>query len=1130
MKITRFTTKAILAFLVAVIVLGTVSIFAVAGDTITNKNLAYGEIVPTDAALKAQKFTYNFYGDKGDMYFMRLSKGVPNAYFSIEIYSDKYYKEQIRSFSKEYDLTQGNKSLKVTWEFKKKPSGTYYGRCYSYTLDKEGNKIIDSASMKTFKINVDRISKKTVALKSLVNTTQGPKITWTKFPTATQYNVYRRASGETKWTFLKSVKSSASSYTDTTAKSGKTYSYTVKCRDEKYVSLYNKTGLSTLYLATPVISVNGTGTAGTAKVQWKAIDGASGYRVYRKGGSLSDYSWKLIATIKNGKTTSYVDKTATSTDWNYTYTVRAFNDKSSSAYNNNGVNFDYIPAPSLSKTTSVDGGVKITWKANNPNITGYKVFRKDGTSWKYVGSSKTKSFIDKTAVSGKTYTYTVKAQSDTNVGAYNAKGITQKYLKTPELQPLKFDSNYRSLVKWETVGGATGYKVYRKINNAKTWTLVTTIKNGKTASYYDDCKKSSGKTYTYTVRAFDGSKNLSSYKTAGTTAMCLAKPKFTSQQVPTQAGSLCIETTWSAVNGATAYNVYRRLPDGKWSVLTTGIPDLSYVDTTVECGITYEYAVRAINDNGDISPYNTKSATAVLIPVLDSVVVAEEGVKLNWNALDNANSYNVYRQAKGSDTWERIASVETNEYTDISEEGKTQPYYYTVSAVFGEIESKTYAGMPNFLEIAITAETVYPTEENTAHIKVSFDCPDAEIIEVYKSVNNEEAVLLEYTDDFVDAEITEGNTYTYTVVAIAAGKVNGSESASAKYNHPPLDPATITSCIGDYNNGEPTITITWNEVEFADEYVILRVADNGEWVEIGGVATDSQESLVTFETDSEEPETKTFSFTDTNVSAEISYSYKVKAVATKSERESSESSISQIKIYTPLDSVTGIKILPEKNADGTVSITISWDETAFAEYYTIYRKTSDSEWKEIAVDSSGEDGWSCADTVSINTNYTYKISASAANRGTVSNEQTFCWSETITPESPENETLLNVISDTTYISGKYIVTDLSDNGEIEAIVTAKEGYTLQVTKSHDENCGTGSVIGVYKDSEPATAYTLIVKGDVNGDGICDALDCAIIEKLATGNEIAIETYIFAADLNNDGAITLADYETSISMV
>ena len=1159
----RFTVKALVVFVVALVILGTFSTFALAADSFQNKKLAYGEIVPTDAKLKAQKFTYTFYGDKGDMYFMRLSKGVSNAFFAIEIYADKNYKTQIRSFTKEYDSAAGNKSLKVTWEFKDKPSGTYYGRCYSYSLDKKSNKIIDTASMKTFKINVDRMSKKTVVLKTLANSTTGPKLTWGTFPTATQYKVYRRENSSQKWTLLKTLGAKTSTYTDTTAKSGKTYYYTVKCLDEKYTSLYNKTGLSIFYIATPDVSISGTGSAGNAKVQWKAISGAKGYKVYRKGGSLSDYNWTLIATINNGKTNYYVDKTAKSTDWNYSYAVTAFNGKTHSARSRNDIAFDYIPAPTLSSTACVNGGVKITWKANNPNIVKYYIYKKDGSSWKYLGSSKTKEFIDTTAVSGKTYTYTVKALSDTNTGAYNTKGITRKYMAAPELSPLTFNNNYHSLVKWKTVGGAAGYKVYRKIDSDKNWTLIATIKNGKTSSYNDTFKKVSGKTYKYTVRSFDSANNLSAYKSPATQGVCLFKPQFTATQITPKDNSLCVQIKWASIKGATKYNVYRRIPGGKWTVIAKETKKLSFLDTTLECGITYDYSVRALNNKGDISPYNVKTATAIAIPILDSVVVTEEGTKLNWAALDNTDAYVVYRQAKGSVAWEKIATVETNEYIDASEEGKTQPYYYTVSAVFGKTESSTSDSLPNFTEFEVNALMVYPTEEEGAYIDVIFDCPTAENVAIYKSVNGGEPILLANEhSSFRDTEITEGNTYTYKVVISEPGKVENTESATAKYEHPPLAPAIITNCVGDYNEGEPTITITWEKVEFADSYLIYRSTGDGKWVEIGGVAADSEDAPTVAEPieetegepeegtpetgdpeenipESGEPEegkpeeelpedTNTLSFTDTEVSAETAYSYKVVAVATKSERESSESEITTAVVFTPLGSVTGIKFLPEKNEDGTIKVTVSWEKTKYAQSYTVYRKTASSEWQMLAIVSSANE-LLYEDVVNINTTYSYKVVATAEHRGSVSNEQDYCWNEPVAPSQPEGDIAFTFVDENSSIAGKNIVTTIRDIDSLDSLLTANEGYTIEVVSSHESKYGTGSVISFYKDGEKVSTYTLIVKGDIDGDSLCDALDVSLVEKLVTGNEVLGEIYILAADINNDNVITLEDYK-SISVI
>lgn len=1130
----RFSTKVFMSFLVALMFLGALGVCAFAADTYSNKNLAYGEIVPTDSKLMAQKYSYSFYGDKGDMYFMRMSKGVKNSYFSIEIYSDAKYQNQIRSYSKSFDGVSGNKSLKVTWEFKNTVSGTYYGRCYSYLLDANGNRTVDSSSLKTFKINIDRITKRTVTLTKLSNSASGPKIYWNSVPTATRYYIYRRAANESNWKLIQILGSSATSFADSTAKSGTYYTYTVRCSYEKLVSLYNRNGLSILCLSTPKISVDGSGSAGYATVKWNVVTGAKGYYIYRKGGNLSSSDWKRIATVNNGNSVYYVDKTAKSTDWRYTYTVIAFNGKNMSSYNYSGVNFNYIAAPKITKMFSFSNGMKIEWSASDPNITRYFIYRKNGNNWKFIAQTTNKYYVDTSAVSGKTYTYTVKALSAANAGGYSASGTTAQFLGTAKINPLTFNTANSAVVSWKPVSGATGYEIYRKIGNAKNWTLIKKVTNTKTCTFYDTYKKTSGTSFTYTVRSYN-SKVRGYYDVDGVSAVFLSMPDFTSQQIPATDGSLCIETKWEPVKGASAYNVYRRLSGGSWVLLKRNTTELNYLDTTVESGIKYDYTVRAVNTVGNMSAYYAKSAIAVTIPDLNSVVVSDDGVKLSWTASKNATAYNIYRISKDGETKIKLNTVKTNEYTDTSDEGKTQPFYYTVSAVFGDTESAVNDPLPNFTEIEISASFVAATDTKPSFINVIFNCDGAEKIEIVKSINGENPVLISDNaiteSSFEDTEIEEGNSYTYTLKTVATGKVVNVESATAKYPHPPLDAAVITDITGDYNGGEPTVTIKWNEVKFADEYTVLRSADGTEWTEAGSVKAISEPTANGDipEVRSDEDAPKTYSFTDENAVAEIAYSYKVKAIAAASERASSESVAASIKVLTPLDTVTGIKITPERTADGTVKIAVSWAETKFAETYTIHFKTLDSEWKELGTGVLSENGWHCNGDVNINTEYVFKVTATADGRGTVSNEESFCWSETLTPASDDTETYLTV-GDGTFVSGKYIVTDVLGATDFTAIATAKEGYTLEIVKPIDGYFGTNTKLTVSNETETVAEYTLIVKGDVTEDGIFDALDCSLIEKLVNGNSTERDITIFAADINGDGKITAADYEAALQLL
>lgn len=1113
MKKARFTTKALLSLIIVVVLIGSLSISSFAADKFTNANMSYGEIVPTDSALEAQKQSYTIYGDSAELYFMQISKGKANAHFCIEIFNDSSYQNQIQRYAAAYSVTAGNKAIKLTWNLKNLASGAYYGRCYSY-IESGEDILIDSASMKTFVLNIDRLSKREVPLVSLINTATGPRITWEAVPTAKQYNVYRRAAGETGWKFLYTEKNGGTSYTDTTAVSGKYYAYTVKCSDGKYVSLYNTAGLNGLYLGIPVISVNGGGSAGYATIKWNKIAGAAGYYVYRKGGSLSDYTWKLIATIKSGDTVSYVDSAATSTDWKYTYTVKAYSGNYVSAYNYAGIDFDYIPAPTLTRAYNDETGMKVEWNSNNPNITKYFVYRKDGTSWKHIGTTTNKYFIDTTAVSNNTYTYTVKATSDTNMGAYNATGISAKYLKTPALEKLTFDAYYKSLVRWEKVPGAAGYKVYRRIGNATGWVLIATITDGSTTYYNDGCSKLSGVRYTYTVRAFDSQNLLSYFCVNGTSAVCLAKPNFTLTQFFDENDNTGVEMTWHAINGATKYNVYRRLPGGAWEELVLGVTETVYVDTTVETDVTYEYALRALTDEGDISYFYTYSIKPVERPLIESVTNSEEGSKVIWSAIEGADAYTVYRQAKGSDSWETVATVTEAEYLDASEEAKTQPFYYTVSATFGETESSTRDGVANFVEAEISAEYVPATDDSVAAIKVTVNYDEGAMAGIFRSTNEEEPIYLEgVTGSFNDTGIAEGDSYTYTLAVAMPGKLGNQVSATAKYPHPPLEKAIITSCEGNYNEGDPFIILTWEKVEFADEYIVCKTDGNGEWIEVEKVIADDESA-------------EAYSFKDENVSSEIDYTYTVKAVATKSERDSSESETATCFIKTLLDKLTGIKFVAEKTEPLKVAVTISWDAVKYAEGYVIRRYLPGEDVNNdaagyLVANISAEDELSYTDIARINREYTYKITAFSEERGTVKNTETFCWTEV--PPVPTDEECLEIIDETTRIEDGYIITDKSFIDDLSDIANTKSEYYVQ-TQFETEYLGTGAVIEICMDGYTLKTYTLIVKGDVVADGVYDVLDFSELAKMVNGHTDDNSNVNLAADLNNDGIIDSDDLD------
>lgn len=1000
MKTMRSKTKVLVTLVVTLLLLGALAVTSFAADKTASYGNKYGQIVPTDSKLESPKSSFKFYGDKATLYFMRISKGKNDANYAVEIYSDKACTKLIRSMSGEYG-SKGNSPLAISWSFKSTKSGTYYGKCYTYVSRDDGN-VIDKDSIETFKIKVDRLSKKTVNIKSVKNTSTGVKVTWVPLTTATKYKVCRKESGDKKWTTIATLGTGACTYTDTTAKSGKTYKYTVKCYDGSYKSLYNKDGVSIMFLSQPKLSsVGGSGSHGYAILKWKAVSGAKSYEIYRKGGSLSNSEWKKIATVKGKNTVSYTDKTANKTDWCYTYSVRAVNGSYKSTYNTDGIEFDYVKAPSLKSASSYTDGVKIQWSCSDKDVVKYWVYRKTSSGWKKIGSTKNKYYTDKTAKSGKSYTYTVRAITKNNGGAYNSKGVRADYLATPKLGSVTFDSRNRAKVTWTKVAGADSYKIYRKINSADSWTHIATVKGGSKEYYLDTVSKKSGNTYKYTVRAMDGKIN-SYYDKTGIQNMYLSYPTPKLANIATETGAANVKVTWGSVKGATGYNIYRQAPgESSLKCIAKNVKTTAYYDTTVKSNTSYTYAVRAVNGSA-YSKYVTAKIIAMDRPAMTDVVLTDDGAMLSWNSVEGADTYYVYRKAVGG-SWQVIGSYSLNTFVDTSEEAKTTPFYYTVAAEKDGYRSAYDSnGIKNFVEVtSLKAEFVPATKTENAYIVVdwTFDS-SVEAVELFKS-NGDDTVSLGVFDaqsgitQYKDEGITVGTEYTYTARAIKSGKVSTEKTASAKYPHDPLAEVEFT-VIPTYSEDGSYITVNFTPVEFAENYEIYRkTAVEEKWSKIATI-TDKD---VTAET---------VSYTDDDIDTETAYCYTVKATASDRDSLYNEKGI-EATVFVPVEPVAGIiakKDVITEEEDGVpvnkdVAV-ITWDEVNNGVYYKVLRKTADTEWETLGLVFCGQDLKFVDKTIVQGVEYTYTVEVSAPYRGEAINEvgADFCWALPEEPETP----------------------------------------------------------------------------------------------------------------------------------
>ena len=137
-------------------------------------------------------------------------------------------------------------------------------------------------------------------------------------------------------------------------------------------------------------------------------------------------------------------------------------------------------------------------------------------------------------------------------------------------------------IRWNRVDGAQQYIVYIKTAGTD-WVALNTCEN---TTCTVDCL-TLGQSYTFAVRAVNGEHR--STRSAGVSAKATFPAPSYFLKLKSGKG---IEISWTAVEGAGSYRVYRRESGGSWKTLKT-TTSTSYVDTSGQAGVTYEYAVRA---------------------------------------------------------------------------------------------------------------------------------------------------------------------------------------------------------------------------------------------------------------------------------------------------------------------------------------------------------------------------------------------------------------------------------------------------------------------------------------------------------------------------------------------------------
>ena len=536
------------------------------------------------------------------------------------------------------------------------------GAVYSYNiraLDAKGDTMIDLAASDSVNTFIAP-----PVIDSLSGNAEGVELTWNE-TAASRYRVYRRVTAS-EWSRV--GETNGTIYLDTTAESGKTYIYTVRCISEdgeRFLS-YHNSGKSLFFVRTPSItSISNTATG--ARINWDKPDGAYRCRVYVKDGS----DWRRLTETAD---TSYEHENLADGRI-YTYTVRCVDKNGDfvSEFNRDGWENTFIAPPVITSLTNTKEGIEIRWSKRSA-AEKYRVYYYGSKGWTRLAETEDTVLLDTDVESGYHYTYTVRCISadSEHFMSYHNSGKRTLFVGEPVISSIT-NTETGAKISRTKPDGAEYCRVY--VRDSSGWNRLT--ETGGSSYVHENLKSS--QSYTYTIRCVDDDGEFTTGFNSDGWENTFIEPPVITSMTNTETG---VEIRWSKPAGAEKFRIYYYGSKG-WTRMAD-LTDTVYLDEDVESGYHYTYTVRCISADGNsfTSDYKSGKKTQYIgVPKITSFSNTETGTTIYWKKPDGAYKCRVYVKA-GSD-WKRLAETADSSYTYDDLTNNTA-YTYTVRCVDGD--------------------------------------------------------------------------------------------------------------------------------------------------------------------------------------------------------------------------------------------------------------------------------------------------------------------------------------------------------------------------------------------------------------------------------------------------------------